>query len=265
MRSGFTNGAGSTTVSLYTVPADSVLVLTDFSWNAGRPSLFAMASPPNIRENQGRWEAGVELLTDGGPARWIGRAFHAIFTYVEQDTFVSCPCEQVYGAGAGGLGTGAMATEDHSGPIEVHWTTGLVFGPSSMVDLAVGIATSPVPVEVSWSASWSGYLVPSEFASGLQIPRDPESPMRLGSAPNPLRNDTSLSFRLAEPGDVVVAVFDVTGRRVRVLHEGEMEAGPHSLSWDGRDQKGNQVADGIYFARLLTREGEEVEKLIRIR
>ncbi|MBM3320517.1 MAG: T9SS type A sorting domain-containing protein [Candidatus Eisenbacteria bacterium] len=266
MRSGVASGVGTTTTSLFTVPVDSVFVLTDFSWTAGRPAAVLISSPPNISETQGGWAAALGLYTTGGPLRWSQWAFHAIHWYSQMDSLLECPCHGIPQWGsAGGVGRGAAATEDHSGPIDVHWTTGIVFGSGSGVDLSIAMTSWPYDPPVGWSASWSGYLVPSGFSTGLESSPKAESVPRFGSAPNPLRDDTRLSFNLSQPGAVTVAVFDVRGRRVRVLHEGEMEAGFHSLSWDGRDAKGNPVADGVYFARLITNEGEEVEKLIRLR
>ncbi len=67
--------------------------------------------------------------------------------------------------------------------------------------------------------------------------------------PNPGRGSTH--FRLALPHDAVphVALYDVAGRRIRLLHEGALPAGDHALAWDGRDDGGREVGAGVYFAR----------------
>jgi flagellar hook assembly protein FlgD len=49
---------------------------------------------------------------------------------------------------------------------------------------------------------------------------------------------------------VSVAVFDARGRCVRRLVEGLLRAGPHGVSWDGRDGAGRAVPGGVYFARI---------------
>jgi len=49
---------------------------------------------------------------------------------------------------------------------------------------------------------------------------------------------------------VEVAVFDLSGRRVATLADGEQASGVHSVTWDGRDSAGRDVAAGVYFARL---------------
>ena len=67
--------------------------------------------------------------------------------------------------------------------------------------------------------------------------------------PNPFNPVTTVHFSLAEKGRVTVVVYDVDGRRVRVLVDEEREAGPHSLTWDGRNDAGQGLASGVYFVR----------------
>jgi len=70
------------------------------------------------------------------------------------------------------------------------------------------------------------------------------------AAPNPFRSNTQVSFALGRPGVVRVAVFDPAGRRVRVLHDGELAAGNYSMLWNGRDDGGAPLATGLYFLRI---------------
>jgi hypothetical protein len=67
--------------------------------------------------------------------------------------------------------------------------------------------------------------------------------------PNPFNPVTTLRFSLAEKGRVSVTVYDVDGRRVRVLVDEEREAGPHDLTWDGKNDAGQGLASGVYFVR----------------
>ena len=47
-------------------------------------------------------------------------------------------------------------------------------------------------------------------------------------------------------------LFDLTGRRTRVLAAGPMSRGEHLVTWDRRDDQGTVVESGVYFARLST-------------
>ncbi len=68
--------------------------------------------------------------------------------------------------------------------------------------------------------------------------------------PNPGPGSTRVRFTLERGGRETVLVFDSGGRRVRTLFDGLLSAGPFSLLWDGKDDKGADVASGVYFARF---------------
>lgn len=71
-------------------------------------------------------------------------------------------------------------------------------------------------------------------------------------SPNPLHGGatTVLCFTLPASGPATLALFDVTGRRVRMLARGNHLAGAHTVAFDGRDRDGRELAAGLYFARL---------------
>ncbi|MBM3287305.1 MAG: hypothetical protein FJY88_08155 [Candidatus Eisenbacteria bacterium] len=67
--------------------------------------------------------------------------------------------------------------------------------------------------------------------------------------PNPFGQMSTISLEVAVAGEVKVTIHDPAGRRVRTLVDGARPAGPLPLSWDGRDDAGNQLSSGIYFVR----------------
>jgi hypothetical protein len=71
----------------------------------------------------------------------------------------------------------------------------------------------------------------------------------LGVHPNPTLGQSTVSFALAQRSQVEIAVYDVAGRLVRRIASEPMEAGAHSLGWDGRDGQGHRVANGVYLLR----------------
>lgn len=68
--------------------------------------------------------------------------------------------------------------------------------------------------------------------------------------PNPFRSNTQIRFDLEETSHVTLAIYDVLGRKVRVLRNKEMEAKSHFITFDA-----DGLSSGIYFARLKTDEG----------
>jgi uncharacterized repeat protein (TIGR01451 family) len=67
--------------------------------------------------------------------------------------------------------------------------------------------------------------------------------------PNPSRNPI-ITFVLEAPSMVELAVYDVTGRRVKGLHKGMLPPGPRSVQWSGEDENGSRARPGVYFVRL---------------
>ncbi|MEZ4650291.1 MAG: choice-of-anchor B family protein [Candidatus Eisenbacteria bacterium] len=74
----------------------------------------------------------------------------------------------------------------------------------------------------------------------------------LGASPNPmpLSVQTDVRFQLAAAGEVRLEIVDVQGRRVALLADGPFVAGTHTVSWNGRDERGEAVPAGIYFERF---------------
>jgi hypothetical protein len=68
--------------------------------------------------------------------------------------------------------------------------------------------------------------------------------------PNPFRQTATISFSLAQAGPVELGVFSVDGRRVRTLVRAFREPGEYRATWDGRDDHGNPMSAGIYYAQL---------------
>ena len=76
-------------------------------------------------------------------------------------------------------------------------------------------------------------------------------PVLRAPSPNPTRAGARLSFELPREGEVQLAVYDLAGRRVRLVVDGVRSAGAHEILWDGRDDDGARPARGIYFVRLV--------------
>jgi N,N-dimethylformamidase beta subunit-like, C-terminal/FlgD Ig-like domain len=87
-------------------------------------------------------------------------------------------------------------------------------------------------------------------ASQVGIGEDWSSRLVLRNTPNPFAASTRIMFQLAGGNRVRLAVFDAGGRRVKTLVDEPMSPGPHSVSWNGADELGRQVAPGIYLYRL---------------
>ena len=95
---------------------------------------------------------------------------------------------------------------------------------------------------------------PEATAGGIGEPVGPLTSNRLQPAfPNPFGSRTTFSFSLLHAENLRLTVHDAAGREVRVLHSGRGGAGLHQQEWDGRDDAGNFLANGVYLVRLETR------------
>jgi hypothetical protein len=97
---------------------------------------------------------------------------------------------------------------------------------------------------------------PAELDGGFSL----DSPV-----PNPSDGDTALRFAIARGGAVRLSIFDVAGRRVATLVDGELAAGTHGARWAGRTSSGEIATPGVYFA-VLEHEGTiRTRKVVRTR
>ncbi len=81
-------------------------------------------------------------------------------------------------------------------------------------------------------------------------------------APNPTRENIVIEYQLPTTQKVSLNVYNVSGRLVKQLVEAEEQAGTHKVSWNGRDQRGNPVASGVYFYQLKVENKRLTRKLI---
>ncbi len=98
--------------------------------------------------------------------------------------------------------------------------------------------------------------------TGTGIPGDEEVAPRFAleqNTPNPFNPVTTIAFELPSSGEVELAVYSASGRRVATLVDGDVVAGMHAVTWRGRDEAGRRVASGVYFFRL-TRGGESITR-----
>jgi hypothetical protein len=78
--------------------------------------------------------------------------------------------------------------------------------------------------------------------------------------PNPFNPQTVISYSLDKTADVRLEVFDLLGRKVQTLVNGEMDAGNHDVIWKGTDQ-----GAGVYFYRLSADGRSETRKMVLLK
>ena len=74
-----------------------------------------------------------------------------------------------------------------------------------------------------------------------------------------------LVFYLENNSKVKVSLYDITGRKVKVLMDRNLEKGEHIIYWDGRNKNGKIVSNGIYILEIDTDEYYEIKKVVVIK
>ena len=106
----------------------------------------------------------------------------------------------------------------------------------------------------------------------LTIPNDkpdensPDIPDNFGlysNYPNPFNPTTNISFALANEGACELTIYDAKGRKIKTLFSGNIEAERrYSFIWNGDDAKGQAVASGIYFYKIISGKYIAEKKMI---
>jgi len=94
--------------------------------------------------------------------------------------------------------------------------------------------------------------IPSEFALGQNYP-------------NPFNPITRLNYLLPRRSDVSIRVYNMLGQEIITLLRQEQPYGKYSVSWNGLDKSGKQVASGVYFTELRAGSIRKTRKMLLLK
>lgn len=83
--------------------------------------------------------------------------------------------------------------------------------------------------------------------------------------PNPFNPSTQIQFDLPEDSRVKLVIYNVVGREVTTLLEGELGAGKYVQVWEGRDRGSRLVASGLYFLRIEAASLTSEKRLVALK
>ncbi|MEK9139294.1 MAG: S8 family serine peptidase, partial [Bacteroidota bacterium] len=87
----------------------------------------------------------------------------------------------------------------------------------------------------------------------------------LNAYPNPFNPATTIGFRIGTQEKVDLAIYDILGRRIRMITNDILPEGLHNVVWDGVDDQGRQVSSGVYYTRLVTPSFSSSSKLLMVK
>lgn len=98
--------------------------------------------------------------------------------------------------------------------------------------------------------------------------------LNLYNYPNPFKNETYFTFELrgaAVPEEFIIKIYTIAGRLIREISvaASQMSIGFNRIYWDGNDQDGDEISNGVYFYRVISRLNNETkiitEKLAKVK
>ncbi len=152
--------------------------------------------------------------------------------------------KEVIGAGGGPLASGGITLN------------------STVGQPVVGVRTAAGDQVLLRSGFWQPVSPPTS-APGEDLPLQP---MLLGNAPNPFNPMTEIRFSVGpDVQRTRILVYDVQGRLVRTLLDEDMQPGVHRVVWQGRTDRGEQAASGMYFYRLVVGREAFTRKMLLVK
>ncbi len=87
----------------------------------------------------------------------------------------------------------------------------------------------------------------------------------LQNYPNPFNARTTIRFSLAQKGPIELAIYNISGQKIRTLFNGESNAGAHSVIWNGKNDRGQDVPSGLYIGLLKSGRTKQMIKMIMLK
>jgi hypothetical protein len=202
------------------------------------------------------WPGRVRLGDHPEPP--VNPTLHNDASYVSQDIYVSSLSSPTPGNPHWGL-TDYLAVR---GPEFAARFLGQNFQPGQEPFKGPDAVGPAVYTEVEFAVMICPTGSAVEEEEGPSVPKD----FRLDqNYPNPFNNETVIKFNLRKPAEVRLTIYNILGQKVRTLIDEHLNAGSQTLSWDGKDDKGNDLSSGVYLYRLRAGEMSETKRLVLLK
>ena len=83
--------------------------------------------------------------------------------------------------------------------------------------------------------------------------------------PNPFNSSTNIKYEIFKSGLVKIVIINSKGEEVRSIINKYHLAGEYLIQWDGRDNQGINMASGIYFYKIISKERIKTQKMIYLK
>ncbi|MBI5806230.1 T9SS type A sorting domain-containing protein [candidate division TA06 bacterium] len=83
--------------------------------------------------------------------------------------------------------------------------------------------------------------------------------------PNPSSGAVAIKYALHKPGTMSLNIYDICGRRVNTLDQGQKQSGAYTLTWKGDDNQGRMLPAGVYFYQLNFEGTNLTQRMVLLR
>ncbi len=127
---------------------------------------------------------------------------------------------------------------------------------------SIACTKCPYDVHVMWTASGIYYKRHKCEVAGVKEGTELPTLFVLSqNHPNPCREATTIKYQLPKSIHTTLRIYNVTGQLVKTLVNEEKESGNYTVTWDGKNNKGRTVTNGIYFYKLTAEDFTSAKKL----
>jgi len=112
---------------------------------------------------------------------------------------------------------------------------------------------------------WGDFVSFPRVITSLPESEGKPNSISIQAFPNPFNPLLTVEYSIPSDIDGTLIVFDVSGRHIRVLTDGQFTRGANEIVWNGQDDHGQDVASGVYFVRLAAEEHQESKKVVLLR
>ena len=123
---------------------------------------------------------------------------------------------------------------------------------TSYLDPDVPNGTYSYNVRAVYSGGYQSALSTDAVIEHVQVNSNevliPANTELIGIYPNPFNPETTISYNLNEDSRVSLFIYNIKGQKVRSLVNGQIQAGYHTVTWNGKNENGENVSSGIYFS-----------------
>ena len=101
------------------------------------------------------------------------------------------------------------------------------------------------------------------ISSNSEMPKWEAKP-KVKLYPNPFRDSVNIQFELKTQGEVNLFIYDLSGKQVDKINAGHLSSGINNIKWDAINRNGKPCTSGVYACKIVTPDGAQSEKLIRV-